>query len=87
MKVRHKGSGIEGTSSEFNIHTAAPQEIIVSYSNDQDSDYLRDFDVQISGEWVDMADAFRTNRLITDNYNTRFFEPATEEDRVMGYTL
>lgn len=87
MKVRHKESGAEGSSSQFNVHTAAPQEIIVAYADDLDTDYLHDFDVEIDGQWVDMMQAFAERRLIVDNLNTRFFEPENDLERRRGFRL
>lgn len=89
MKVRNKATGasrVQGDASYFNTH--ALNEIIVGFEDgSMDSCYIKDFEVLVDGEWIDMREAFRLRLLITDNYNTRFFEPATEEDKVRGYTL
>ncbi len=39
------------------------------------------------GYWVSMSEAFKNNDLITDNYNTKFFEPENDEERKRGYRL
>lgn len=89
MRVRHKTTGRLGDARDFNIHSVAPQEIIVGFDDgDQTSDYMRDYDVQLKdGRWMSFEDAFTLHLLITDNYNSHFFEPQTEADRVRGYTL
>lgn len=70
----------------FNPHGIG--EIIVGYTDGgMDSDYIRNWDVEIDGEWVDLSSAFKDHRVITDNYSDRFFLPQTDEDRVRGYTL
>ena len=88
MKVRSKVRGIVWFSNRFNIHGMS--EIIVGHPEyGGDSVYIKDFDVFLenSQEWKDMSQAFRDHDLIVDNYNTLFFEPKTEEDRIRGYTL
>lgn len=54
-----------------------------------DSAYQRDFDVLLEAkrEWKDLNQAFHDRDVIIDNYNTRFFEPQTPEDRERGHTL
>jgi len=39
------------------------------------------------GHWMSMSEAFKNNDLITDNYNTKFFEPKNDEERKRGYRL
>ena len=88
MKLRNKYTGKNWHSSKFNIHGLG--EIIVHYPDyGADSAFIREFDVYLvsTGEWKDMNQAFKDHDLITDNYNTRFFEPKTEEDRIRGFTL
>jgi hypothetical protein len=74
-EVRHTG--------EFNMH--ALNEIDMK----DDSAFVKDLDVFIeaTGQWKDMGEAFRDKDIITDNYNSHFFEPKTQEDRERGYTL
>lgn len=82
MKIRYKKTGEEGGASQFNVHAMA--EVLTG----DDSAYISDLDVWIEGKgWVDMGEAFRNHDLIVDDYNTRFFEPRTEEDRKRGYAL
>jgi len=38
-------------------------------------------------EWKCLSKAFQDKNVITDNYNTSFFEPSTEDDRLRGYIL
>ena len=88
MKVRGKASNIIWFSSRFNTHGLG--EMIVQHEEyGADSVYIKDFDIFLKSkqEWQDMAQAFRDKDLITDNYNTVFFEPRTQEDRTRGYTL
>jgi hypothetical protein len=81
MKVRDKNSGYEFYSTDFNM--AALNEVV----GGGDSWYIKDLDVLIDGNWKDMRQAFKDKDIITDNYNTHFFEPPTEEDRKRGFTL
>lgn len=88
MRVRHKITRYVGYSGDFNIH--AMSEVIVQWDDDgADSMYISDLEVYLKAteEWKDMSQAFKDGDLITDNYNTIFFEPKTEEDRQRGYTL
>ena len=94
MRVRDKKTGILGFSNRFNVSAIA--EIVVGFDDDadgghrgMDSCYIGDYDVYLESkkEWKDLEQAFRDIDVITDNYNTKFFEPPTEEDRVRGYTL
>lgn len=39
------------------------------------------------GHWISMDEAFKNKDLITDNYNTKFFEPKDEEEKNRGYRL
>ena len=90
MKVRLKDSPeVVGFALQFNIHTVSPQEIIVGFDNGEiDTDYMRNYEVLLSsGEWKDAIQAYQDHDIITDNYNVRFFEPSTDEDRKRGYTL
>ena len=88
MKVRGKASNIVWYSHQFNTHGIG--EIIIQHPDyGADSDYGKDFDVFLESkqEWKDMAQAFKDHDLITDNYNSIFFEPKNQEDRRRGYTL
>jgi len=72
MKLKHKKTGEICSSSEFNIHTCCPQEIIV-YSKDWcDTDFMTDYDVEINGQWYDLVEAFNLKLLGRDNYNQYF---------------
>ena len=88
MKVRMK-SDPNGVfhSSKFNTH-AMSEVIGQGDSFGADSFFIKDLDVLLStGQWKDMKQAFRDRDIITDNYNTWFFEPKTKADRDRGYTL
>ena len=83
MKVRYRKTQTEAISSRFNIHSIG--EVIT----EDDSPFISELDVYLEQkhEWKDMSQAFKDKDLITDNYNTTFFEPQNEEDRVRGFTL
>ncbi len=86
MKVRFTDKPhITGISGRFNVVALA--EVIVGFDNDMGADtcYIKDLDVLIGEEWITMHQAFKNHDLITDNYNTYFFEPKTPEDRERGY--
>jgi len=88
MKVRNKKTRALGFSSTFNIHGMS--EIIVGFRDDgMDSDYIENYEVYLEATkcWKDLSLAFRDRDVVTDNYNTKFFEPPTEEDRIRGFTL
>jgi len=82
MKVRYKNSGIESESQNFN--TTALWEALTG----DDSVSISELDVLLnSGEWKDMDQAFKDHDLITNNFNTCFFEPTNEEDKVRGFSM
>ena len=88
MKIRHRETGALGTSSRFNTHGLS--EIIVDFQDaGMDSDYINKYEVYLEATqtWKDLELAFKDRDVIIDNYNTRFFEPPTEKDRVRGYTF
>lgn len=73
-----------GHSSRFN--TASVSEVVVGFDDgDQDSVYMRDLDVLIGNDWVDMGEAFRRKLIVPDNHNERFGEPRDEEARERGW--
>lgn len=90
MNLRHKSTQTLCQSSTFNTHSL--DEIFVHYDDDLDSDSLHNYDVLLetgprAGQWVSLADAFKAHDVITDNYNTRFAEPLTDDDRERGFSL
>lgn len=88
MKVRHKEKGYLGSSGNFNMHGLG--EMIVYFEDgDCSSEFIRDYEVFLKQkqEWKDINQAFKDKDIINDNYNTCFFEPPTEDDRVRGFTL
>lgn len=82
MKIRYKKDLEEGYANQFNM--ASLSEVLTG----DDSSFQKDLDVYLEAtkEWKDMREAFREHDIIVDNYNTRFFEPKTVEDRIRGYT-
>lgn len=94
MRVRMKDKPeVVFYAGMFNIHGIGE---VIGYGETFGSDlfYTADLDVLLGEEkeswhlrWKDMRQAFKDHDLITDNYNTRFFEPVNEEDRKRGYTL
>lgn len=89
MKLRHKTTGKLGSSDQLNVHSM--NEIIVYYEDDCDSEFIKDFDIELgvgpAAHWKDLREAFVAHDVITDNFNTRFFEPTNEEDKSRGYAL
>lgn len=87
MKLRDKQTGIEYTGDRFNLSGLG--EIIVGNEHGQDSAFQWEFDVWLEAkqEWKDLDQAFRDHDVISDNLNTRFFEPQTPADRERGYSL
>lgn len=93
MKIKHKETGHTGFSGRFN--PVGMSEIIVQWDDingehmGADSDYISEYEVYLNktGEWKDMTQAFKDHDLITDDYNVKFFEPISEENRVRGYVL
>jgi len=85
MKVRlFKNSNVKGTSSKFN--TESVSEVIVNFDDgDSDSACISDLDVYVNGVWISLTEAFKQKLIITDNYNTHFFEPKDEEEKKRGY--
>lgn len=83
MKVRYKQTGTECWSFGFNLSSLC--EILTG----DDSAYMADLDVWLPAlnEWKDLGQAFRDRDVITNNLNTTFFPPPTEDDRKRGFTL
>jgi len=73
-----------------NFNTHSINEIIVYFfDGSADSDFIKEYDVWLEKrqEWKDLNKAFQDKDVITDTYNTSFFEPSTEDDRLRGYIL
>jgi len=99
MKVREKEHSEYGMcSSRFNM--CGLGEVICFWTDNggeggSDSMYIKELDVFIEAEdaesgqsigWKDMRQVFKDRDIITDNYNSYFFEPDNVEDRARGYT-
>lgn len=90
MRVREKNDLYTlMTISRFNVHALAE---VICYWDDGSADnmFIKELDVFIVANgigWKDMRQAFKDKDIITDNYNTTFFEPTTEEDKIRGFTL
>jgi hypothetical protein len=72
--------------NEFRSHslnTSARAEVLTG----DDSAFFKDLECYIEAkqEWKCLSQAFRAHDVITDNYNTIFFEPTNEEERKRGY--
>ncbi len=87
MNVRLKqNDNMKGTSNSFNILTVG--EVLVHFDDgSMTSMYVSDLEVCINDKWISMTDAFKQKLLITDNYNTHFFEPKDEEEKTRGYRI
>ena len=87
MRFKHKEKGYECKGDRFNMHSMG--EVIMYGDDDMWSDFPWEYDVFIEArqEWMEYKEACRQNLIINDNYNTRIFEPPTEEDKIRGYTL
>jgi hypothetical protein len=83
MKARYKKTHCETVVLGFNLHSV--NEVVT----EDDSAFIFDLDVWLTqkSEWEDMRQAFADHDLITDNFNTFFFEPQNEEDRQRGYAI
>ena len=79
MKVRYKKTGAQGYSNKFNPHGVG--EVLLP----DDSAFIKDLDVFICDQWIDMGTAFKNKLLIPDNYNMYFREPLDDEERERGY--
>lgn len=83
MKLRDKMRHEECFSHQFNIHTVAPQEIIVLFPDGSaDSDYLTNYDALLEkhgGIWMDLRTAFRCKLVVPNDYNDSFYEEDPKE--------
>lgn len=90
MRVRRIGEEEKGVSCgcRLNTHSLA-DECMFFDGEDGWPDMCRDYEFWIEArqEWVPYSEARKNNDIIKDNYNTRIFEPETDEDRERGYTL
>ncbi len=70
MKVRHKKTGEEFESREFNPYGRAEilrSDVVVHFGV-----RFKDLDVWVNGAWKDMISAFRDKDIIPDVYNKYF---------------
>lgn len=82
MRTRYKKYPDEEFQTST-LNTSALNEVLTGES----SEYFHDLEVFLvaKNEWKCLRQAFRDKDVITDNYNTWFAEPKTEEDRKRGY--
>lgn len=89
MEARLKNNPeLTGEASDFN--TSSLFEVHMYFDHgDADSVFTSDIEVFLKSkqEWKQLDLCFKDKDVITDNYNTCFFEPESEEDRERGYTL
>jgi hypothetical protein len=89
MIVRLKqNNNVKGTSNSFNTLTVG--EVLVHFDDgSMTSMYISDLDVLITRElkWIPLSEAFKQKLVITDNYNTHFFEPKDKEEKIRGYRI
>ena len=85
MKVRNKITGDRGVSSLFNTSSQAGEVNVYYNEGDADSVFIKDLDVLINNEWIDMSQAFKDKSLIPDNLNTQFREPLNDEEKKQGW--
>jgi len=72
MQVRHKETQVAGTCNELN--TSSPNEIIVTFEGgSKSSEFIWDYEVELSGGWWDLADAIHSGDVVTDDANTRLY--------------
>jgi hypothetical protein len=85
MRLRYKQTQVETGGSYFNMSACCPDEVLTG----DDTIPVPELEVFIEAkqEWKDMGQAFRDHDLITDNYNTHFFEPKNDTERLCGYRL
>ena len=79
---------ITGETSHFN--TYALGEVLMGFDDgDLDSIFVSDIEVYVeaTNQWKALTQAFKDHDVITDNYNTCFFEPENDEERERGYSL
>lgn len=95
MRVRYTDRPeITGFTDKFSIGGLGEVELYFD-SGDATSDYIKDLDVLLEhplpssvykpGVWVRLSDAFKSKDVIADNYDRRFFEPASEADKARGW--
>lgn len=77
MRIRYKDKPhITGHASRFNLHSVS--EVIVQFDDgDATSEYIRELEVFLEGSlqrWMPLRDAFKSGNVVTDEYNTQFFQ-------------
>jgi hypothetical protein len=86
MKVRTKKQPND-VAQEGGLNVHAMFEVLVPAWGDTVPGGDLEVYIEALGEWKDLRQAFKDHDVITDNYNTRFFEPRNAEDRARGFTL
>lgn len=74
MKLKDKKTGEIWFSNQFNMSSIC--ELIIMNDSGADSAFISDFDVWLESknQWKDLGDSFKDKDVITDNYDTEFFE-------------
>lgn len=98
MQVREK-TKLNDRCYSSNFNTQALAEVICCWDDgSRDSMFIKDLDIFIEScyqnescdiriGWKDMRQALKDHDIITDNFNTCFFEPTNEIDRKREFTL
>ena len=75
---------IVGDTSRFN--TCGLGEVIVYFPDGEaTSEEISELDVLLDTGWVSMSEAFKTKKLIPDNYSLYFREPLTAAEYEKGW--
>jgi hypothetical protein len=87
MKLRNLKTQEQCSASRFNMNSIC--EIEVHLLDEIISDYPSNYEFWLEAEqcWMSWQEAKSKHLIITDNYNSCFFEPDNEEDKQRGYTL
>lgn len=81
MKIRYVGHP-EDERSASRLNVSALNEVEMG----DDSAYFHDLEVQLKdGTWVNLAAAFKSHTVVTDDYNTWFREAENDKERARGW--
>jgi hypothetical protein len=87
MKARIIGTQEVGQASTFNVH--ALSEVFVYFKDECVDEFCKNVEVFVESinNWLPLLAALEEHLVITDNYDTSFFEPKNKEDKERGFTL